>query len=381
MFMKQNKKTITKIIAAVMVFTVVFAVPSQAKIPEEMPYVEHIATSNTQYANAVYINGSGLALINTYQGQMWTYLHSNSRFISRPMGIFAERGDAYYVSIIFPQIVNVFRNDGRWLQISTWLGPKWIYLDFAPNTDDITAFLRRHGSDLAVFYKNIETGFTFAHNADRIFFGASLTKANQALHTYILAERGMIDLYTIHTFTSADRRGGTGRIQHMPTGTQFTTRELLYHSMVYSCNVAFGMLIRYTSYAELSYHDLAYELGAQYFGGNLSFHLNATAADTALWMYAIHNYLESDSQFGHYFRYDLMRTPGFIQANHPMSRKYGWATRSFHDAAIVYAPSPYILVIMSNMDDGAHTIFANISRRMQDFNDMWFGKGMPPKGG
>jgi len=288
------------------------------------------------------------------------------------MGIFENKGDANFISVISPQVVNVLYRDGNWLQIDTWLGAKWINLDFTPPTTDLAAFLSRHGNNLSVFYKNIETGFTFEHNADRIFFGASLTKANHALYVYILAERGMVDLTSVHTFTSGDRRGGTGRIQHMSVGTRFTTRELLRHSIIHSCNVAFGMLVRYTANAELSYNDFVYELGARNFGGNVSSHLNANAVDTALWMYAIHNYLESDSQFGHYFRYDLMSTPGFIQSDYPMARKYGWATASFHDSAIVYASSPYILVIMSNMDGGAAGLFGQISWRIQDFNALWF---------
>ena len=333
---------------------------------------QRINTFTPQYVTIVDDNSDGWVLVSTVQGYLWTYTGANMRFIDRTMGIYESIGDTRHIDIISPQVVSILAQEGRWLQISTWQGPRWINLDFAPPTADIRALLTRHGSNLALFYKNIETGFTFTHNPDRVFFGASLTKANHALYVYTLAERGMIDLDTVHTFTSADMRGGTGRIQHMATGTQFTTRQLLQHSMLHSCNVAFGMLVRHTAGVELSYHDFVYELGARNFPGNLSSHLNATAADTALWMYAIHNYIESDSQFGHYFRYDLLATPGFIQSDHPMARKYGWATASFHDAAVVYAPSPYILVIMSNMDDGAHNLFGNISWRMQEFNAVWF---------
>jgi len=333
---------------------------------------ERVATFNPQRVYTVYTNGDGWALIYTLYGEMWVYRHSDLRFVSRRMGVFESKGDTRHISYISPQVVSVLEQDGRWLQISTWLGDKWIYLDFAPSITSLDALITRHGSDLSVFYKNIETGFTYTHNASRIFFGASLTKANHALYVYTLAERGIIDLDSIHTFATSDRRGGTGRIQHMPIGTQFTTRELLYHSIVYSCNVAFGMLARYAADAELSYHYFALELGARYFRGNVASHLNANARDTALWMYAIYNYLESESQFGHYFREDLTSTPGFIMADHPMARKYGWAVASFHDAAIVYAPSPYILVLMSNIDEGAFTLFANISLYIQGFNSMWF---------
>ncbi|MCL2574548.1 MAG: class A beta-lactamase-related serine hydrolase [Defluviitaleaceae bacterium] len=259
----------------------------------------------------------------------------------------------------------------------TLYNPISMHTEKTPPTDDLDALIKQHGYNLAVFYKNLETGFTYTHNAYRIFFGASLTKANHALYVYTLAERGMIDLYTVHTFTSSDIRGGTGIIRNMPIGTPFTTRELLQHSIIHSCNVAFGMLVRHTTYSEFSYNDFLYDLGASNFGGNIANHLNANATDTALWMYVIHNYIEAESQFGHYFREDLMRTPGFIISSYPMARKYGWAIASFHDAAVVYASSPYILVIMSDMDGGAAELFANISWQIQQFNDMWFDNTNP----
>jgi len=55
-----------------------------------------------------------------------------------------------------------------------------------------------------------------------------------------------------------------------------------------------------------------------------------------------------------------------------MARKYGWTTNAFHDAAIIYGDSHYILVIMSNKDRGAHDLFEEISFLIQDFNREWF---------
>jgi hypothetical protein len=117
-------------------------------------------------------------------------------------------------------------------------------------------------------------------------------------------------------------------------------------------------------------------------------------------MYNIYNYIEGDNLFSQYLRYDMLNTaqtshphftrwPGsngvgdfgvmggsvniqMIQTDYPLARKYGWANNAFHDAGIIYAPSPYILVILSNMERGAHDLFGEISWFVQAFNDRTF---------
>jgi len=274
------------------------------------------------------------------------------------------------------------------------MGQKWIDINFMPPIHELDRFFSGRGNNIAMFYKNLCTGFTYMHNPDRVFFAASLSKANHALYVYTLAERGFLDMYAVHTYTAADRWSGTGIMQFMPVGTEFTTRELLGHSIIYSCNSAYRMLVRHAANTPLPYRDFVSEIGANPAFIRDIIAQNTSARDMGLWMYAIYNYIESDSQYGHYFKYDLMNTAqtshhyftrwegsfgrggevnvDIIQSDFPMARKYGWTRNSFHDAAIVHAPSPFILVILSNMDRGAHELFEEISWLVQDFNDTWF---------
>jgi len=299
-------------------------------------------------------------------------LNENQHRIEHRSGLFENPGDLTPVCHIDPQVITIIEQQENWALINTWLGQLWVNLDFSPSTEELDNLISRHGSNLALLFQNLETGFVYTYNPDLVLFGASLNKINHALYVYTLAERGYISMDTIHTFTEADRRGGTGRIQNMAVGTRFTTRELLQHSIIHSCNVAYRMLIRHTTNAEFSYHDFVQELGANtYFIGNISSQ-NTNVHDKALWMNAVHSYIWSEGTYSHHFREDLLATTGFIQADYPMARKYGWATASFHDAAIVYADSPYILIILSNFDDGAAGTFRNISLEIQEFNRTWF---------
>jgi len=300
---------------------------------------------------------------------------------------YIEWGDYAYTHVHLPDTTAIFSpySPSEGILFDPDNPPPVYHLDY---------FFSSFGEDIALFFKNIETGFTYIHNPDRVFFGASLSKLNHALYIYKLAERGLIDMYALHTFTAADHWGGTGILRFKPAGAQLTTRELLGHSIVHSCNAAFRMLVRYTALIYPSFGSFLQEIGAN---GSLTRDIisqNTTARDMGLWMYAVHYYLNSDSRYGHYFLYDLHNTaptshPYFtrwegsfgvgyevdvrlLQSDYPMARKYGWSINAFHDAAIIYGPSPFILVVLSNMDRGAHELFEEISWLMQGFNGEWF---------
>ena len=62
--------------------------------------------------------------------------------------------------------------------------------------------------------------------------------------------------------------------------------------------------------------------------------------------------------------------PFIVSDRYPVASKTGWTSTVFHDMAIVYADSPYILVILSARSN--RTVFREISMAVQEFNAMWF---------
>ena len=165
---------------------------------------ERIASFDPQTVNILYRSDNGWALICTAFGDSWVYLNANMRFIDRRMGLFEHKEDEFHTSIVSPQVVTVLEREGRWLEIETWIGPMWLYLDFVPPTHELDNLLSRFGNDLSVYFENLETGFVYRYNADRVYFSASVPKASFALYIYQKAERGETDLDSIHTFIRAD---------------------------------------------------------------------------------------------------------------------------------------------------------------------------------
>jgi len=297
-------------------------------------------------------------------------------YTGRALGLHEYKGAEHSTAFITSQVVSVLEDHGDWLLISTWLGPRWIYLNYIPSTNSLDELLRRF-PNTAVFYKNIETGFTYRWNADRVFFGASISKASFALYIYKRAEQGEFNLDRPITFTQQDWHGGSGVIRHRYTiGRTFTTRRVLELNLYESDNTATNMLRR--TFGIAGYRQFVADLGGNpRFVNDRIFNSRLTANEVGRFAVAIWDYLESDGQYSNEFRNALLNNQfPFIVSDYPIASKTGWtAPTAWHDMAIVYAPSPYILVIMSaraGWTAADYRDFAEISMAFQTFNDRWF---------
>jgi len=334
---------------------------------------------NPQYTTVTYKQGDGWALVETWMGPQWAYLTTNRIFLPRATGLFAYRGGTTMEAMINPQVVTVRdgTQEGRWLKIDTWLGPRWVNLDFSPPTQHLDVLLQRFGNNISVYYMNMETGFVYSYNAQRVYFGASLSKASYALYLFQRAERGEIDLTSTLTFTAADQNWGSGIIQgRYRLGTRFTIGELIRLNVSYSDNVATLMLRRHFGTA-------GYRRFVESLGGNPHrvrsrvMDSDLTAHEAGLFMQAIFQYIHSGGTYSETFRQHLLNNQfPFIVADYPVASKTGWtAPRAWHDMAIVEAPSPYILVVMSARTGWTardYRDFADISVAFQQFNNTWF---------
>lgn len=240
------------------------------------------------------------------------------------------------------------------------------------NTKELDKFFNVYGDTISVYYENIETGYAYSYNSDKIYFSASIIKAPYSLFVYQSVERDKADLLKIHTYKSSDYRSGTGIIKNMKVGSKFTESDLLKYAIRNSDNIAFRMLIN--KYGKDTYKEFVSTIGGVANNIGTVTGANMSARETGLYARNIYTYIEGDNKYSQKFKTDLMSTTNpMIKADYPIARKYGWANKSFHDMAIVYAPSPYILVIMSARDNGNssdYKAFSDISIKIQEFNNI-----------
>lgn len=231
--------------------------------------------------------------------------------------------------------------------------------------------------DVSVFFENLATGFIFEHNADRVFFGASATKAPFALYIYTKAARGETNLDSIHTFQAGDYWHGSGfiRLRYEP-GASFSQRQLLNLMLVPSDNIATRMLRRV--------HGLVgYKEFIESIGGNPNFVQNLTyshisAREAGILMRETYRFFRNDCDYAREFKQNMLsnRYP-FIISDYPLASKSGWADNfggAYHDMAIVFADSPYVLIILSTLAGNwaDRNLYEQISMFIQEFNSEWF---------
>jgi len=321
----------------------------------------------------------GWALIHTINGEGWVYINADIIYTESIAGVFEEI-DGTIVRWMHPQPVRIIERQDNWLRIEDSGGQAWINPVFEPPIHVLEEFMSQFGNTVSVYYENLATGFTFRHNADHVYFGASATKAPFALYIYLKTERGETSMTDVHSFTADDNWGGSGVIRHRYSfGATFTQRQLLYLMLSPSDNIATRILRRVHG---LEGHTAFVEsIGANpNHVQNLTFSY-LTANDAGIFMRETYRYINSGGRYSLEFRDNMLanRYP-FIISDYLVASKSGWSAsfgQAWHDMAIVYAPSPYVLVLLSSRVGGVgdRAVYDSISMFVQEFNGVWFYPG------
>lgn len=225
---------------------------------------------------------------------------------------------------------------------------------------------------MAVYYHNIERDFTFAHNGDRVYFAASLTKAPFAMYIYQKADQGHTDLNSKHPFLQKYYAGGSGVIRHnFEIGQYLTQNQLLAYNIFHSDNVALRMLR--SIHGLDGFTEFVADLGGDPTLIHNITYSRTTSNQAGILTRAMYDYIESGSPYSRVFLDHLLNNHhSFISSGYPVAGKTGWFDSfggAWHEMAIVYAPSPFVLVILSDRYGGVdNPNFQQIIAFLERFN-------------
>ena len=121
-----------------------------------------------------------------------------------------------------------------------------LVLLFAPPALDakLLPLIQAHKGKVTVALKHLETGESFAHDADATMPTASLIKLPILIEAYTQAEANPDLLGRTLTLTKSDKVPGAGILtQHFSDGATFPVRDALRMMVVYSDNTATNMVI------------------------------------------------------------------------------------------------------------------------------------------
>ena len=247
---------------------------------------------------------------------------------------------------------------------------------------------------VSVYYEDLATGYHFGFNEDEVYNSASVIKApyicsvlktisadekryfdaldakgespervdndgdGVAETTIIEYSKPIYDLSEKIIYNKATMfKAGSGKIQEMDDGTEFSYLDFVKYALEYSDNIAYQQLRKRFGFSTMT--SLAQKVGASSVLKNGN---NMTARDAGKLFKEIWNFVESDEKYGSVMRDSMQK------ANHsviiPLGvtptralHKYGWDTDSYHDAGIVMSgDKPYVLAIFSDLDKGGDEI-------------------------
>lgn len=211
-------------------------------------------------------------------------------------------------------------------------------------------------NELSFYYKDLVSGYSIEFRADTIYQTASVIKAPYVKY---LLESGA-DL--TKTLKMTKKQGGSSHIDEKPIGTEFTVKELMEYAIRYSDNTAYYMLN--AEFGFEGFNDYAESLGiASNKTNNLTLVFPKprfgylSARDAGLYFEDIACYIQQGSANAKMLKTWLTSTTidgmlaDALGNTYEVAHKYGeQGSQAYHDAAIVYAPQPYVLTILSTLE-------------------------------
>jgi beta-lactamase class A len=211
----------------------------------------------------------------------------------------------------------------------------------------------------------LNNGSSYGVNDNEIFQAASLIKLPLMAAMYIRSEIGNLDLDSKYTLKNSDKVTGAGSLYGKPAGYQITYRNLIRLMGKQSDNTAFNICRKLIGDKEIDSAALKIGMDVTNVENNETSPSDVGVFFEELWNGNIMNKENKDELLG--FLTDTSfenwipeGVPGDVRVAH----KVGIETHVINDAGIVYAKSPYVVVILSKgvVEREANQAFPELSK-------------------
>ena len=199
----------------------------------------------------------------------------------------------------------------------------------------------------SVVYKDLNRGFSYEYKPDKVYYAASTIKSLEALYIYSKADAGEISLDDTVTYSKKFDVSYSYGMKKKKYGTKVSLRELVKYSVIYSDNSAHQMLVSYIGRSKLK--EYGKSLGAKNtLNGGDNFG-NLSAADGAIYMKNIYDYLETNTTNAQELKqYFIESEQKDLSVNNLIvANKYGLYKANYHNIGVVYDESPYVVSILT----------------------------------
>lgn len=174
----------------------------------------------------------------------------------------------------------------------------------------------------------------------------------------------------------------TGKFASKPFGTKLTVKQFMKYAVSQSDNTAYYNLVNHFGW--YGFNEKNNELGVNYYLGDGWIFTYCTVNDLLIQYEDIYRYAEK-SKRGQYLISLMQETDLDTQISAQLGDKYTVAHKygadsvdnCFHDCAIVYADSPFVLIIMTNQtefDESSTKVFKKLAKQFDAVNSQLYVK-------
>ncbi|WP_374712891.1 serine hydrolase [Symbiobacterium terraclitae] len=203
--------------------------------------------------------------------------------------------------------------------------------------------------EYSVALEDLSTGQRWLYNADRLYHPASTLKVAVALYALEQYRSGTIGWQDLVEYTEDDFEDPAGLFAEAEFGASYPVGDLVDQSLKHSSNIAVNMLGRRLGWGNI-------ERWTASIGGPLT-HENrlprASALSVLQWWHHLDRLAHEDPAYAELLLEPLRdatyreRITAGLPADVPHLHKYGSYDGNYHDSGIVYADTPYALVVLT----------------------------------
>lgn len=237
--------------------------------------------------------------------------------------------------------------------------------------NELYDIVNNYGAASSFYIVSLNDGMSIGYNVDRQFETASSIKAPYALYVYREIANGNIDPDRKIIYEPKYYNSGTGVVKESEFGTPFTIRQLVYHSINDSDNVAHTML--HYNFGVNGYNQMLKNLGTEqlYLSASNPWGFTSSRSAALIWQDAYNFSLESEEGITlmNIFcnaKYNYFKE---IMPDIPSASKTGFARRDALETGIVFDENPYIAIAIANKG-GNYGSYTQLLKLIIGMNDI-----------
>jgi beta-lactamase class A len=220
-----------------------------------------------------------------------------------------------------------------------------------------------------MYVVNLANGYSFGVNHTESFQAASLIKLPVMAAMYIKDEKNIIDLDDKYVLKASDKTAGSGSLYGRPVGYEITYRNMINLMGKQSDNTAFTIAVNTLGTDELALAITKFGMKKTFYETN-----KTTPEDIGIFFDGLYN----DNILQRKNRDEMLSSmtdtiyeawlPAQLPETVKTSHKFGREVHVINDAGIVYADTPYVIVLMSKgiVDREGDEIIPQISKMVYE---------------